>query len=153
MIVSHLDQLASQARLTPAMQQAIAFLTDLQTAPEDGRVDIDGDRVYALVQSYETKTGSQVMFEGHRRYIDLQFVYEGEEMLGWAPADLAEVTRPYDQERDMWLGSVPDGAWTPVRLSAGDIAVLYPTDAHAPMRAVGTSSPVKKLVVKVAIEG
>jgi biofilm protein TabA len=93
-----------------------------------------------------------VVFEGHRRYIDLQYVVRGEEALGWAPTERATVVRPYNEERDMWLGTVPVADITMVRLSAGQLAVLYPSDAHAPGRsATGASTPVKKIVVKVAI--
>ena len=39
---------------------------------------------------------------------------------------------PYDPAKDAWLGTVPTDEITPVRLAAGQLAVLYPTDAHAP---------------------
>jgi beta-galactosidase beta subunit len=38
---------------------------------------------------------------------------------------------------------------TRVRLSSGQLAVLYPADAHAP--AGGALAPVIKIVVKVAV--
>jgi beta-galactosidase beta subunit len=38
-----------------------------------------------------------------------------------------------------------------VRLSAGQAAILYPSDAHAPQAADGTPTLVKKIVVKVAL--
>jgi len=154
MIVANLDQISQQAALTPAMRQALSFLQQSQGQElADGRIPIDGDRVYALVQSYETRTGD-VVFEGHRRYIDFQYVVRGEEALGWAPVERATIVRPYNEERDMWLGAVPVTEMTMVHLSAGQLAVLYPSDAHAPGRsATGVAAPVKKIVVKVALEG
>ena len=152
MIVANLDEIAQQAVLTSSMRQALDFLQQAQGQDlADGRIPIDGECVYALVQSYETRTGD-VVFEGHRRYIDFQYVVRGEEALGWAPTERATVARPYNEERDMWLGTVPAADITMVRLSAGQLAVLYPSDAHAPGRsATGPSTPVKKIVVKVAI--
>jgi YhcH/YjgK/YiaL family protein len=151
MIVASLQELAEQAQLTPAMRKGLDFLVQNQGKElPDGRAPIDGDQVYALVQSYETRTG-EITFEGHRRYIDLQYVARGEELLGWAPLAAAEVTRPYNEERDIWLGSVPQDQMTAVHMTEGFVAVLYPSDAHAPMRAWGAPAPVKKIVVKVAL--
>ena len=59
---------------------------------------------------------------------------------------------PYDAAKDAWLGTVPAAEITPVRLSAGQLAVLYPADAHAPKRAAGAPVPVSKIVVKVAYD-
>ena len=36
--------------------------------------------------------------------------------------------------------------------SAGQAALLYPSDAHAPGLADGELAPVKKIVVKIALE-
>jgi biofilm protein TabA len=91
-------------------------------------------------------------FEHHRRYIDIQFIVAGEEVIGWAPADRMQVTEAYDPEKDIAFGTVPAGEATPVRLAAGELAVLYPEDGHAPRLAAGRPSPVFKIVVKVAVE-
>jgi YhcH/YjgK/YiaL family protein len=116
----------------------------------DGRVEIDGEDAFALVQSYETQTGDW-LFEGHRKYLDIQYVASGEEVIGWAHIERATVTMPYDPVKDVWLGTVPAAEITPVRLAAGQLAVLYPTDAHAPRHAAGAAMAVKKIVVKVAV--
>lgn len=55
MVVTSLEHAADQIALNPALQKALAFL-DLacsQSLP-DGRVEIDGNQVYALVQSYDS---------------------------------------------------------------------------------------------------
>jgi YhcH/YjgK/YiaL family protein len=152
MIVTDLAHLAEQAALTPALQKALAFLHGLAGQPlPDGRIEIDGSNVYALVQSYETQAGGDWGFEGHRKYLDIQYVVAGEEVIGWAFLDRATVTMPYDTTKDAWLGTVPTAEITPVRLAAGQLAVFYPTDAHAPKHAAGVPGPVKKIVVKVAV--
>lgn len=155
MIVTTLDKIAGQAEMTAAMEKALDFLVASQGKElEDGRVPIDGDTVFALVQSYDSKDGPEVFFEGHKKYIDFQYVVSGQEALGWAPTDAATITRAYNAERDMWLGTVPAEVASFVYMPAGQLAILWPSDAHAPMRAAGgVSSPVKKIVVKVAVEG
>ena len=153
MIVSDLEHLRDQVVMTPNMETAINFLLESgQQEHPAGRLTVDGDRVFVEVQAYETIEGGDVTFEGHRTYLDIQYVVEGEEIIAWASIDDATVTTPYGPDgHDYWLGTVPADRVTNVRLKGGQLAVLYPTDAHAPRRAAGASMPVRKLVVKVAI--
>jgi len=152
MVVTDLEHFADQVVMTPAMKKAVAFLKKGGLAQlADGRVEIDGDTCFALVQSYDTIVAAEPKFEGHRKYIDVQFVVSGEEVIGWAMVGRAQVTVQYMPDKDIWLGPVPVADITPVRLSAGHAAVLYPVDAHAPKLAAGKSTFVKKVVVKVAV--
>jgi len=152
MIVSDLDHISRQAAMSPAFQKAIAFLRspDLHALP-DGRVEIDGDRVFAQVQRFETKWSATPKFECHRKYIDIQFVLSGEEIIGWAPAERMEITAAYEADKDISFGTVAKGKWTPVHLQAGQMAVLYPEDGHAPKLALRNPSAVMKIVVKVGV--
>ena len=66
--------------------------TDLAALPL-GRQEIDGDKVYANVQEYETKETFGI--EAHRRYIDIQMLVFGKEILGVIPvSDDLPVTTP-----------------------------------------------------------
>lgn len=152
MIATDLQHAESQGVTTPSLQKAINFLrhTDLQALPE-GKVVIDGDRVFALVQLYDSIVTDAPKFEAHRKYIDVQYVASGEEIIGWAPVESMNITLPYVEDKDICLGTMPAGKMTPVYLSVGQLAVLYPEDGHAPRLAAGKSSPVRKVVVKVAV--
>jgi biofilm protein TabA len=152
MVVSDLDHSDHQTVNTPGLRKALVFLRSpgVHQLP-DGRVEIDGDRVFALVQRYETLMTDAPKFEFHRKYIDVQFIVSGEEIIGWAPAARMTVTEAYDADKDICFGTVAKGIWTPVYLQAGQLAVLWPEDGHAPKVARGASSPVMKIVVKVAV--
>ena len=152
MIVTDLKHVEDQVVLTPNMKTAIAFLVESgQDALPTGRHVIAGDRVYAEVQAYDTIEGDIEELEGHRRYLDIQYVAEGEEIIGWASIDQVEETTPYDRADDYVLANVESSRVTRVQLTTGQLAIMFPTDLHAPRRAVGSSSPVRKLVVKVAL--
>lgn len=161
MIVSDLKHISRQRLDSPLLEKALDFLKQVESKRlDDGRITIDGDLVYALVQSYETNpitSGSGPLLEAHRQYIDVQYVAEGTEALGWAPIEQLNVTTPYEAAKDVELGTVPPAALTLVRLMAGQMAVLWPEDAHAPRLAVDTGDAtarptrVKKIVVKVAL--
>jgi biofilm protein TabA len=153
MIVTHLNELSAQSAQLPGLQQAIHFIQ--QSAGQDlpdGRVEIDGKNVYALIQSYNSKLETEnPRFEAHRKYVDVQYIVSGKELIGWAPlAALSEAT-PYNDEKDVLHGRVSADALTLTRLSAGQATLLYPSDAHAPGLADGESTSVKKIVVKIAL--
>jgi len=150
MIVTDLKHVDHQIAMTPALGKAIAFLRcpDLHTLA-DGKVEIDGDRVFAIVQRYATMKSDTPKFEYHRTYIDVQFIVSGEEVIGWTPVERMEITEPYIADMDICFGSVEKGKWTPVYLQAGQLAVLWPEDGHAPKLAAGESAAVMKIVVKI----
>ncbi len=151
MIVTDIDHLDHQVSMTDTLKKAIDFLrrTDIPDLA-DGRVEIDGDRVFAIVQRYETIMTDAPRLEYHRKYIDIQYIVSGKEVIGWAPAGRMVVTEAYDEDKDICFGTVPKGEMTPVYLQEGQLAVLYPEDGHAPRLAAGDPSRVHKIVVKVA---
>ena len=151
MVVTDIKHLGHQVSMSTALRKGIDFLQrpDIHLLT-DGRVDIDGDRVFALVQRYETVMTDAPRFEYHRKYIDIQYLVSGEEVIGWAPAGRMVITEEYDEEKDICFGTAPESEVTPIYLKAGELAVLYPEDGHAPKLATGRSSHVFKIVVKVA---
>ena len=152
MIVTDLNNIDYQVLMTLSLRKAFDFLRgrNLYALP-DGRVDIDGDRVFALVQRYETVRTEAPMFEYHRKYIDVQFLAKGEEVIGWAITETMKITKAYDEKTDICFGTVKKDKWTPVLLQAGLTAVLWPEDAHAPKLAADDPTQVMKIVVKVAV--
>ena len=115
-----------------------------------GRIEIDGDRLFALVQAYTPGPVAEGRFETHRRYADIQFVSRGREMIGCAPADQLEVESPYDPEKDVAFYALPK-TFSQLALSDGCFAVFYPEDAHMPGRRLDSDDQVCKIVVKVLL--
>jgi YhcH/YjgK/YiaL family protein len=72
--------------------------------------------------------------------------------MGWVALEAVTAMTPYDAEKDVCHGLFPASAMTPMRVSAGQAAVFFPEDAHAPKLAVSAPGLVKKIVIKVAIE-
>lgn len=151
MIVTDLKQIAGQCPMTDGMIKAVDFLRlrGIHDLP-DGTVEIDEDRVFAIVQRYETMKTDVPQFECHHKYIDVQYIVSGEEIIGWTPAERITVLEAYDGDKDICFGAAT-GAWTQVYVQAGQMAVLYPEDGHAPRLAAGSPSRVMKIVVKVAV--
>jgi len=152
MLVADLDHVEHQAPPDPRFRQAIEFLRrkDLLELP-DGNVPIDGKCVFAILQRYRTARADAPKFEYHRNYIDVQFLLSGEEVIGWAPAAEMTPSFNYDEQQDVCFGLMEPGKWSAVRLGPGQLAVLWPEDAHAPRLAAGKPCLVRKIVVKIAV--
>jgi YhcH/YjgK/YiaL family protein len=154
MIVAELDHIARQAALSSRLRKGLDYLQNLDPqALEPGTAEIDGQEVYAMIQSYTSRSAAEnPRFEAHRKYLDIQYLVSGTEAMGWAPLDQLEVSVPYDDERDRLLGTVPAEARTLVPLGAGYAILLYPSDAHSPGLAAGEPEPIVKIVVKVLLD-
>ena len=152
MIVTELRHIDRELAMTSSLRKAFDFLNGIGIADlPDGRVDIDGERVFANVQRYATESRDEPKFEYHRKFVDVQFIVSGEETIGWVTRDRMTVTVDYDKEKDVCFGTAARGVWTPVRLHAGQLAVLWPDDCHAPKLAVNAPAQVMKIVVKIAV--
>ncbi len=152
MVITDLARIHRQLALTPGLRTAVEFLRSKNTRDlPDGRIDLYGNEVFALVQRYETAATKAPKFEYHQKYLDVQFIASGEEIIGWAPAERMTVTESYDGAKDAGFGTVPEGQWTPAYLREGQLAVLFPEDGHAPRIAAGAPCRVVKVVVKVAV--
>ena len=111
------------------------------------------DGIYLNLDRYQTKVLEDCRPERHIRYIDVQYMIEGEECLGWCPLspDLEEVTT-YDKDKDIifYRDLVPESS---LILLKGNFAVLYPDDVHRPCVAIDEpGQKVTKAVVKIPVE-
>lgn len=149
MIYDSISNHALYHSLGPRFKLGLDYLATFDPATPPGRVPLDGDQVYALVQHYDSSPAAPKPFESHRTYVDLQFVVAGEELIYTAPLDRLQVTRPYEAANDYALYTGPDD--TPLRMRAGDFCLLFPQDGHKPCCVWTAVSPVKKVVVKVRL--
>lgn len=143
----------SHAVYPPIIMKALEFLrTHDFTQMEEGRYCIEGEGCYANLDRYTTKKAEACRLESHKKFLDIQYLAEGEELIGWRPmsADLKVLT-PYDEARDVGFFEAK-GEETQVLLGAGVFAILYPEDAHRPQMAVSAPAPVRKVVVKISVD-
>ena len=150
MIVDRITNAHPLYRLQPSLQRAIDYLrSDAAVQAAIGRHEIDGNRMFALVQEYTTRDAVDCAWEAHRKYIDVQFVAAGAERMGYAAMGEVAVAAEYDPERDFALFAPGTDA---VTIHAGMFAIFGPGDVHSPCQAVGTPAFVRKIVVKVAVD-
>ncbi|MBF0498568.1 MAG: YhcH/YjgK/YiaL family protein [Candidatus Riflebacteria bacterium] len=150
MIINRLERAENWFVMGKRIKHALQYLRTVD--PETlspGRHELEGDRLFAMIQEYETKPIEKGFWETHRRYIDVQFVAKGVERIGWADAD-AMHEGPYDESKDL---IVLQGKGDFLTVRPGTFLILGPRDAHMPCISP-ESGPgfVKKIVVKVQIE-
>jgi YhcH/YjgK/YiaL family protein len=122
--------------------------TDLKNlAPS--KYEIDGEKIFALVSEYETKLESEGKLEAHRKYIDVQYVISGEELMGYTPLGNQQILEPYKEENDIIFFT---GEKSLTKVTARMFAIFFPTDVHMPGICTEKRSTVKKLVIKVRID-
>lgn len=147
MIMDSITRGAAYDALHPGFAKAFAFLrdTDLAGLP-DGRIELDGERLYVLVMTVDGRGRDGAKLEVHRRYIDIQAVVSGEDVMGWSPLAICRQPLPFDAAKDFGLFTDTPSSW--VLVPQGTFALFLPADVHAPLAGTGK---VKKAVVKVAV--
>jgi biofilm protein TabA len=136
-----------------AWKQAFEFLKTLTPESEPGKRILDGDRLFAGVDTYTTKTRDAAKLETHRKYADIQVLLSGTEEIEIFPKAGLTVSEPYNPDKDAEFYEKPAATHARVVLKPGQFLVFFPDDAHMPCLATAQGpEPVKKTVIKVAVE-
>lgn len=149
MILDHLDSCEYYTSTHELFAKAFEFLHRADLASlENGKHEIDGARLYATIIRAKGAGIQKAKLEGHRQYIDIQYIVSGQDVIGWKPSLACKPpSEAYDSARDFELFSDAPIVWTPV--PAKHFAVYFPHDAHAPM---ACDEQMHKVVVKVRVE-
>jgi len=151
MILDILEDKKTYLGLDSKFQKAFKFLqeSDLEHL-QIGKYEIEGEDIYAMVQAYTTKPIEEGKWEAHRKYIDIQYIVKGAELVGWATLDGLEVSQEYNSEKDVLFLKKSEN-WSALKLRAKHYAIFFPEDAHMPGVCEGSPDDVKKVVVKIKI--
>ncbi len=149
MVVDRLERAEKYFGLHPAFQKAFAFLRlDSLNRLAPGRHDIDGDRLYCMISGGPGRKRTEARLEAHRKYIDIQYILEGTDEMGWKPAASCGIPdEDYDESKDVIFYKDKPRKWA--KVPAGSFAIFFPRDGHAPMVSGGV---IRKAVIKVAVE-
>lgn len=148
MVIDKLENYKLYSQLTKRLAKGFKYLvsTDLKTL-EAGTYEIHKDKVFAIVQEYDTKEIADCVLEGHQKYIDIQYVISGVELMGYTPLTNQEIVEE-NLEKDYTLYQ---GDTSYFRVEEGMFTLFFPEDLHRPCVKADEVSKVKKVVVKVKI--
>lgn len=149
MIIDKLSNSHLYFGLGERINKAFNFLkqTDFSKM-ELGKYEIDGDNIFALVNEYNTKDECEGKLEAHKKYIDVQFVAKGSELMGYAPLENQKVIDEYNEQKDITFFS---GEKSFTQVIEGMFAIFFPTDVHLPGIKINEKTYVKKIVIKVKV--
>lgn len=132
-------------------EQAFNFLktANLDSLPV-GTQELEGKHLFVAVSEYDSKEKPDTRYEAHKKYIDIQYVISGEELIGVTTLDQVEVDQPYNDEKDIEFYSGEGGQY--IKATPDNFLVFFPENVHRPSIKSGESVPVKKAVVKIMID-
>lgn len=150
MILDTLQNAHLYYRLGLKFIKAFEYLaqTDLASL-EKGKYEIDGTNIFAIVNEYDTVDTATEQMESHKKYIDIQYMVAGSELIGHDFLKDQVPSKAYDETADYQLFAEHPMFFS--RLEKGMFAIFFPTDLHMPNIKVSTPMPVKKVVIKIAV--
>lgn len=136
--------------LKARLDKAIDYISKLDFPNlKVGKYKVSSD-FYYTVQEYKAFDENEAQYESHRKYIDIQWVYEGAERLyvtdinGLFPSD------NYNEEKDV-IHYYGTNSLSAMMMQPGSCAILFPKDAHKPASFLKNGGCVKKVVGKLKI--
>ncbi len=116
---------------------------------EDGVYEIEGRDIYAQVFHKETQKIENTRAETHKEYLDVQFLIEGEELIGFTNLKGSYIVDEYIKDRDLiFYKDVKDDNF--VKMVPGSFCVLFTDDVHRPAIAVKEPMNIRKVVMKIS---
>lgn len=137
-------------KLSEKIKFAIEYIDNLDKTNIEIGIHQVNDDFYYSVQEYITQEESKCILESHRKYVDIQWILDGEEAFNITDIAGLQCIIAYSDEKDIIF-------WKPIQnmmrmvLKAASYAVLYPKNAHMGGIAVSKPVKVKKIVGKVRI--
>ncbi|MDR0380349.1 MAG: YhcH/YjgK/YiaL family protein [Candidatus Accumulibacter sp.] len=151
MIVGRISDVAAQRAFLPgAVVRALEALQkiDLGTmAP--GRYEIEGDKLFYLVQDVELRTLAESRVEAHLAYADIQVPFSAGERYGFAlPQPALAPDEDQFETRDLAFYPTPAGE-SFIDAAPGAYLVFLPGELHRPCLVIAGRETIRKAVVKV----
>ena len=151
MIFGHINN-TNPCKLPTAIERALDFLrtTDFSVL-EPGEIEIQGRDIYAQVIDLTTRTAREIRPEVHRRYLDIQFLASGEEIIGVAAdTGVNVISESLLEQRDIiFYHEMANESF--LTMEPGNYAIFFPQDVHRPACNKEKETKIRKIVVKVAL--
>jgi YhcH/YjgK/YiaL family protein len=149
MIIDRLEHSNLYKNLHPNFTRAFKYLREAQLINMlPGKYEIDGEDMFLLLQEYQTKSEEVQFWEAHQRYIDIQYMVQGSERMGYACVEDLRQTENFLAEKDY---IILEGKGHDIVVREGAFALFFPQDAHMPCLYDKQPELVKKAVIKVKL--
>ena len=148
MIVDKIENYKLYGNLNQRIADAFDYIIETDfTKMATGKYPIDNDFIYAIIQNYQTKEKTDCKLEGHYKYIDIQYIIDGSELMGVATlTDQSPIFTNLDRDYSLY-----EGDSSMIQVEKGMFTIFFPDDLHMPCVKSKEKSAVKKVVVKIKI--
>ena len=154
MIVAKNADAANYRGFSPLLDRALDLLTpEFLSSVGTETVHMDGEKLFATLNIFDTVPDAETFFESHKRYLDIHVVTKGEERM--EIADPRTLTVDEEKSRpagDFYAYTEKSAEHQDLILRPGTFLVTFPDDAHRCRGQVDGVSHVEKVVFKILIE-
>ena len=145
MIVCPFKDLARYADVIPGLEEAVRVINGIESL-EPATYPLSCGKV--LVQQGTTKSVEGRLLEAHRKFLDIQYIVKGKEVVGWAPVDTLTLDGEFNETKDVGMYA---GNCDYMNIAEGYCYVVFPEDAHMPGSHLEQPNEYTKMVVKLAV--
>lgn len=105
--------------------------------------------MYANVDIVDTRVYEETKIEGHKDYMDVQFLVTGEERMEiLIRQTFPGVVEAYD-DKDCYFYDPMQGGTVKIDVRPGDYCIFYPGELHRTLIAPNEVQKIRKVVVKI----
>ena len=151
MIVDKIENGSLYSSISGQIAKALKILSSKEiSSAAEGKHEVEGSKLFYLVQKYSTKPRNQGQMEAHKKYIDIQYVLDGHESIFVENLSACTLASAYNENDDAAMYELPK-SFSEIYMSKGMFCILFPQDGHLPCRTAVSESKVHKIVFKVEI--
>ncbi len=145
MIICPWKDIKKYASLLPGIEEAFDAVNALTEYENKKTYPLsDGNRFFVAAQA----TKEPDVAEAHRKYLDIQYIVKGKEVVGWADLDACKCVTEFNEEKDIGMY---EGDFEYITINEGICYVAFPEDAHMPGRHLDVPNDFVKVVVKLKV--
>lgn len=148
MIYDSLNNIERYKGISKNLDKAIDFIRNVDLSDLNiGKIEIDGEKVFANVMEATTKDSEETCFEIHHKYMDIQIDIIGTEMIEIGIGELEQI-EPYDESKDIGFYKAKNSQTCVMGYNKFMICMVG--EPHKPGVNVNNKELIKKCVIKVA---
>ena len=145
MIICPWNEISRYAAVIPGLEEAIKII-DAHDPKEYGTFPLPNGRFMVGMHTSRSAEGEQA--EAHRRFLDIQYVLSGQDVVGWNSINHMTPAGEFNVEGDIGFF---DGEVEMIRIPAGYCYVVFPEDAHLPDCHIDQPMDFLKYVIKIEL--
>lgn len=154
MIYGHVLAKETAEAYAAPIREAIRYCreTDVSGMGES-KIYLQGEDKIVLICDRVTEAKEKKLPEVHRRYVELQYMAEGSELMGYYPdrGDNQVLEDCLEEKDTLYYKENPRSEEAMLLMTPGTYAIFFPEDVHRPFCQVDQPARVKKIVIKIAL--